>query len=266
MNNCFKITDERFNTDRTDFYDLIFEIQFSRFRFIILSNDSVIWLEDHYLGIENDLPTTLEKIKNIFTTHSFLKIPYWKSIKVISDFQVHTLLENNSHTSSKNEEYIKICFPTINLSYFEVYSEKAGNHTVVFALVKTANQLFREYYPEGKFHFTSSTYVGINYNSSLATENTLCILSDSYLNSFYLNPKTKTPITTRIPLSQISTFQPPSQSLKIYGEITPYSTAYRLLNDRYTNIIMGETPNEGKLPIGFTEVSSQRYFTLMAAL
>jgi hypothetical protein len=266
MTNCFKITDERFSTDRTDFYDLIFEVQFSRFRFIIQSNDSVIWLEDYYLGTENNLEATSEKIEEIFFNHSFLKNPYWKSIKVISDFQVHTLLAENSYQESKNEEYIRISYPTIRLTDFEIFNQKAGNHVVIFALIKSVNDIFRKNYPEGKFQFTSGTSVGLSYYASSENKDALWVISDSFVDQFYKNPKTKTLICSKTPIRHISSINLTGENLKVFGEITPYSTAYGLLVGRFKNVTVGETPNEDRLSSGFSEIAAQRYFTLMASL
>ena len=266
MTNCFKITDERFSTDRTDFYDLIFEVQFSRFRFLIQSNDSVIWLEDYYLGNENNLTSTSEKIKEIFLNHSFLKNPYWKSIKVISDFQVHTLLAESSYQQAKNEEYIRISYPTIRLADFEIFSDKAENHVIIFALIKSINDIFREVYPEGKFQFTSSTSVGLNYYASSECKDALWVISDSFVDQFYKNPKTKTLISSKTPVRSISSLNLPTENLKVYGEITPYSTAYEIIRERFKNVTIGETPNEDKFSVVFSEVAGQRYFTLMASL
>lgn len=266
MTNFFKITDERFSKDRTDFYDLVFEVQFSRFRFLIQSNDSVIWLEDYYLGSKNNLETTSEKIREIITNHAFLNITFWKSIRIISAFEVNTILTENNHEICKNDEYIKICFPSIELNNFTIFSQNIKKNVIVFALVKSINQIFISQYPESKLQFTSTAAVSLGHQNSSDLTTSVCLVTESFVDIIRENPKTKTLKSDRILTRNINNLNQSSEDVVLYGEVTPYSPMYGVLREKFKGITMGKTPNEEKLSAQLSEIASQRYFTLLASL
>lgn len=261
--NCFKITDERFLIERINQYQLILEVQFSRLRFIVVFNNNVITLEDHFLGSDNSVPTFLEKIHTIFEEHPFLKQNQWESVKLISDFQIHTLIPIGNFNSDFRKDYIHISFPTVVLEDFDVFHVQAQNQVLVYATLKKVNDFFREYFTN--LRCSSTVAEAFLYHNTYLDSQVLGVISDNYVDVLSKNTKTKNTITARMLLRDLNQSKPIKETLLAFGEITPYGTIYNDLSELYNEVIIGETPQQYELPVQFKEVACQRYFTLLTS-
>jgi len=258
MNNCFKITDERFSAERTDLYDLIFEIQFSRFRFMVCSGSQLLWLEDHFLGNSNDLQACMARYSAILEQHPVLGIPYWKSIRLISGFQIHTLIPAEVFETSRAAEYLQLVYPSARLADFEVTSEAVLNQHMVSATISKINRIFRERYPT--LTVLSGITTGMRYFARLSPDITLGVMADRFIDLYYRNTKSKLTIAEKIPLKYLDELS--GSTLTLMGEVTPFSASFALLKERFQTVMIGNyvLPEE---PAGkFADLPGHRYFTL----
>ncbi|MCD8539930.1 MAG: DUF3822 family protein [Leadbetterella sp.] len=263
MNTCFKITDDRFSAERTDLYDLILEIQFTRLRFIVRSGDQLLWLEDHFLGNSNDITACEKAVSSLIREHAFLGGRFWKSVKLISDFQVHTLVPSAHFEASRAPGYLALTFPTADPDKLEVISETVGSQALVAGTVKSVNILFRTFYPN--LTVSSALAVGLRYFNNLNGGQTMGVISETFLDLYYQNLKTKTIAVIKSPLKNLDHLIAGTSDLLLYGEVTPYSRTYGILETRFRNLILGDNPLPEALPGKFSGLPPQRYFTLLAS-
>lgn len=261
MNDCFKITDDRFSAERTDLYDLIFEIQFSRVRFVVRSGGLLLWLEDHFLGNSNDITGCLAKCSVLLDQHPFLGTRFWKSVRLVSSLQIHTLVPVSGFEPSKAETYLKLTYPTATFTDFEVNSEPVLSQQVVTGTLRQINRFFRDRYPG--LVLVSSIAEGAKHFSGLAPDQTLGLISDSFIDLIYLKGKSKTLTAEKSPargLGKIRAFTP---ALVLFGEITPFSASYGILKDKFQTVTIGGTFRQTEFSEPFQNIPLHRYFTLL---
>lgn len=119
--NAYIIKDDRFTIEQIDFHEVYFEISISRFKFYLLNtqNETIVWLEDHFLGLENTIEESSEKIKIIITSHEFLAARFWKNI--YADFLSPFLIQIPQEFKDYNEKhFFEISFPNLPLDLFEI--------------------------------------------------------------------------------------------------------------------------------------------------
>lgn len=254
-----KITDDRFSVARTDSYDLIFEIQFSRLRFMVRSGEQLLWLEDHFLGNSNDVATLVTKCTALLDHHSFLNTRFWKSVKLVSDLQVHTLIPAADFDASKAEEYLMLTYPTARLTDFEISYDPVLNQQVVTGTLRQLNSIFRNYYPG--LQVVSSIAATAGYFSRMAPEQTLGVISDRFIELFYLNGKNKTLRAEKTAVKNIRNTKITTSVLVVFGEVTPFSTSYGLLKEKFETVTIGQLPHPAG--INLREFPEHRYFRLL---
>lgn len=261
MDTCFKITDDRFSTERTDLYDLVFEIQFSRLRFLVRSGDQLLWLEDHFLGNTNDISAFMSQCTGVLNQHPFLQIPFWKSVRLVTNFQIHTLLPSSVFTSSKAEKYLTLAYPSVRFSDFEINYEEVSSQYVITGTVAKINRLFRERYPDVKV--ISAIAVGLQYFSTLSPDQSLAIVSDSFIDLYYQNGKSKTLVAEKLPVKNLDHIQAFTPVLVLSGEVTPFSGPYGILKEKFHTVIISGTTPAGVPAEKFRDFPEHRYFTLL---
>ncbi|MBX2951792.1 MAG: DUF3822 family protein [Leadbetterella sp.] len=258
MNNCFRITDDRFSAEHTDLYDLTFEVQFTRLRFVVRSGGQLIGLEDHFLGYSNDISTCERAITALLETHPILSIRFWKTVKLISDLQIHTLVPSAQFKAENAPKYLELTFPTADMQELELVTETIHHQTLVSGTVRSVNTIFRDRYPD--LTLTSALAVGLNHFSRLDTAVTMGVISETFFDLYYLNTKNKMRMVIKSPLRNLAQLTGPD--LLLYGEITPYSRSYHQLKSQFRSLVLGEITEA--LPEKFSELPPQRYFTLLA--
>ena len=272
--NIFKVTDDRFSIERIEDYDLLMEVQQTRFKFLLREKISktVIWLEDHYLGANNN-PDTLElKLKKVFSDHEFLKANFWNSINLTVDFPSFCSIPVTFYESDLSLNYLKIQYPDLNLTELEIVSLKMKEEYLLFGIPKRTISVFQDYFPNRLIVFSNSFMNSIKYfysHERIQNKN-LLILNDDWLESIYIEPKTGNIKTEKITLKSknLKTFLNEIETngqLKtlIFGEITPFSHTYRVIKDKLKALEFGGIPRNSKLSQYFSEIPEQRYFTLM---
>ena len=85
--NCYKVFDDRFTVDVIEKHDLVIEFSLTRLKFFIKTTKPVqiIWLEDHFLGLENTIEQAIAKSKEIIESHDFVSANFWNSIKIVAN-------------------------------------------------------------------------------------------------------------------------------------------------------------------------------------
>jgi len=275
--NIFKVIDDRFSVERIENYDLLMEVQETRFKFLLREKISktVVWLEDHYLGYVNSTEKLEEKLKKVFTDHEFLKANFWNSINLIIDFPCFSSIPEDFYMEELSANYLKIQYPELDFAEFEIETFKYGSEYLIFGVPQKTITIFQNYFPNKLIGCSNSLLNSIKYfhaHERIQNKN-LLILDDNWLEAIYLEPKTGNLKTKKITLN--------SQYLKaflneiekngqletlIYGEITPFSHIYRTISDKLTIIEFGGVPRNSKLGQYFAEIPEQRYFTLFSVI
>lgn len=262
MNNCFRITGDRFSAERTDLYDLTFEIQFTRLRFLVKSGDQLLWLEDHFLGNSNDIAACEKAILSRIETHPFLNIRFWKSVKLISDLHIHTLVPSSHFVADNAPEYLALTFPSADLRQLEIMNEAIHGQTLVSGTVRSVNAIFRTLYPH--LTITSTLAVGLKHFCTLNGTAAMGVISETFFDLYYQNSKNKMIAVIKSPLRNLGHLTAHTPTLLLYGEVTPYSRCYSLLKSRFQSLVLGDITGPEALPGKFSELPPQRYFTLLA--
>lgn len=257
MNN---FTDDRFSAERTDLYDLTFEIQFTRLRFVVRSGGQLIWLEDHFLGYSNDIAACEKAITALLETHSFLHIQFWKSVKLISDLQIHTLVPSSHFAADNARKYLELTFPAADMEQLDLISETIHDQTLVTGTVRSVNALFSTRYPN--LTVTSTLAVGLKHFCSRNATPAMGVISETFFDLYYQNSKNKMMVVIKSPLRNLSRLTGPD--LLLFGEVTPYSRSYSLLKSQFRSLVLGDITGAETLPESFSELPPQRYFTLLS--
>ena len=261
MNNYLKITDDRFAAERTDLYDLHLEIQFSHFRFMVKSGEQPLWLEDHFLGYSNNITTCLAKCAALLEQHPFLRTALWKRVKLASALQIHTLVPTPVFDAAKAATYLELTYPAALPADFEISFEPVLNQQVITGCLQEINRFFREYYPD----LTPLSIVaeGAKYLHPLSPDLTFGLISDSFIDLIYRKGKNQDLTTEKILTRNLNDIIAPTSTLVLFGEITPFSTRFKLLEEKFKTVIPGTPAAAEEWTGNFRNIPAHRYFTLL---
>ncbi len=263
MDNCFKITDDRFQIENIEQYNLVFEIQFSRLRFALAHNSTIFWLEDYFLGLENDIDMVIYQIRTIIENHSFLKAAYWKTIHVVSDFEINTLIPKELFTQQNLHTYIESAFPTSDNKEFEYSHSNTTKQIFVFGLLKKINNTFREIYNARQIFFESASAINLNYYCQAGIDN-FSTISETSVTFYKTAPKSKLITTLKVGVQEIGLLPTTNNSITVFGEITPFSHIYQQMEEHGYQVLFKELPVEIKLSQYFADIATQRYFHILS--
>lgn len=262
MHNCFKITDDRFHIENIEQYNLVFEIQFSRLRFVLAQNATIFWLEDYFLGLENDIDTVIYRIRTIIENHPFLKATYWKTIHIVSDFEINTLIPKELFLEKNLNCYIETAFPTSESNEFEYSYSSTKKQIFVFGLLKRINNTFREIYKDKEIFFESASAISLNYYDQSGSEY-LCTISETFITLYKTAPKSKLITSLKVGFQEIGLLPAIDNPITVFGEITPFSHTYQQMEAHGYQILFKELPAEIKLSQYFADIATQRYFHIL---
>lgn len=274
VSNSFKIIDDRFSIDKIENYDVLMEIQQTRFKFILrdIHTKTIIWLEDYYLGPSTSHATFLENLKEIIDEHEFIKANFWNNIAVTVDFPCFAVTPNDLFDENLTDRYLKLQNPDITPSDYELETIKLSDNTHIFLIPKTIRALLNGFYPNKILQITNSFANSIRYFQSherIQNKN-LLLFSDEWLEAIFIEQKSGYLRTEKIALSSrsIKDFMGEIEGkgqLKtlIFGEITPYSSNYRMVKSRLKALEFGGIPRNCTLSQFFSEIPEQRYFSIL---
>ena len=273
--NVYQISDERFSIEQIENYDLFIEAHSNRFKFILREKASkiIIWLEDHYFGPLESEEEYLQKIKDLFNNHLFLKANFWNSIEVLSDAPFFCLIPNDFFNPLLSENYLKAHFSSLETSDFQIKSDKIGNQNLVFGFPKKLISVFEEIYAQKEIFYSLSIINAVKYfekDQALHNKNIL-VLSDTWIEAIVKNPITKDLKIEKLSTQSNSFLDVLGRIEKegelknlIFGEITPFSNIYKVIKQKLKALEFGTIPKGTKLSQYFEELPEQRYFTLFA--
>jgi hypothetical protein len=272
--NVFKVIDDRFSIDRIEDYDLLIEVQQTRLKFLLreTSTKTIIWLEDHYLGTNNNPSTFEENLKSVINQHEFLKANFWNSIDVTVHFPFYGVIPKDIFSPDLSEKYLKLQYPELAVEKYQTENFPIREDQFIVLIPKDLIKLFESYYPGKPIGFSNTFANALKYfekHDRIQNKN-LIIINDSWLEAIYVEPKTGHLKTIAVSLKSkilpdfLSEIEKNGQlKTLIFGEITPFSTIYRLIKNKLKALEFGGIPRNCKLSQYFSEVPEQRYFTLL---
>jgi Protein of unknown function (DUF3822) len=271
----FKISDERFSVENIDNHDLIFEISKTRIRFFIKNKqaETIIWLEDYFIGLENELEEIEAKISEIIKNHIFLAANFWNSIKVVINTPFFGLIPTSHFKESLQSKYLGIYFPKVdfkNFSFNSHFLESSQTH-FVYAYPTVFLKAIEGFYEEKKIDLSFSIFeISSHFKQKITLHNkNYIIIDDMFLYIFILEtPKRGLSVDT-IPIQSDNLKKYLEYYLKegqiksiLLGEITPYSMLYNQIKSLGKAAEIGNLKSEAKLSQYFDEMPIHRYWPL----
>ena len=272
MEPIFKISDDRFDADQIDLYDLKIEWQDCRFK-IALKNarsNTFIWFEDYFLGSYATFENSVSQIREMFNAHAFLKANFWNSIVVSVDTPRFLRLENELFDDQIPPfDYLKMVFPHLESSDFEIIESPFDKVRYLFGIPKVIFNLLSEIYQNKTLEIKpklANLAEFFNKNNQLNTSN-LLIVNDKWIDtiitknteieirkfpsvSYEINPKVFTLLNSN------------GKKTYLFGEITPFSAIYKVIKANIEQVEIGKLPDNIKFSQYFDEVPEQRHLSL----
>jgi hypothetical protein len=274
--NAYIIKDDRFTIDQIDFHEVFFEISINRFKFYLLNtkNETIVWLEDHFLGLQNTLEEFSEKIKIIITSHEFLAARFWKNIYV--DFLSPFLIQIPKEFKDFNEKhFLEIAFPKLPTELFEIGKFEISNieNLYIWAFPKIIKEELLNIYLNREINvqpLIEKLISKIENEKRLNKKNqTLFHFDDLYLTIIqadinnYLNVEvfpTKN-ITSR--KEWRIALENAQNDIIMTGEITTFSSFYKNAKSINQKVEIGNTIKTKKLSQYFMDLPIHRYFGMI---
>ncbi len=273
--NCYKVFDDRFTVDVIEKHDLVIEFSLTRLKFFIKTTKPVqiIWLEDHFLGLENTIEQAIAKSKEIIESHDFVSANFWNSIKIVANSPFFCLVPSELFDENLAPNYIYIAFPRLRKENFTIQSKPI--HTkdaqIVYAYPTAYLVLFSEIYQEKELKFSYSILELANhYNGKPEAKNrNIIVFEDKFLVLIYNSILSKK-IRIEILPNQSKYFE---NFLKlylkdgqiktvVYGEITIFSKWYEILKKQGKAVEIGSKNMDTNLTQFFSETPDHRYWNL----
>jgi Protein of unknown function (DUF3822) len=274
--NAYIIKDDRFTIDQIDFHEVFFEISINRFKFYLLNtkNETIVWLEDHFLGLQNTLEEFSEKIKIIITSHEFLAARFWKNIYV--DFLSPFLIQIPKEFKDLNEKhFLEIAFPKLPTELFEIGKFEISNveNLYIWAFPKIIKEELLNIYLNREINvqpLIEKLISKIENEKRLNKKNqTLFHFDDLYLTIIqadtnnYLNVEvfpTKNIISRKEWRIALENAQ---NDIIMTGEITTFSSFYKNAKSINQKVEIGNTIKTKKLSQYFMDLPIHRYFGMI---
>lgn len=272
----YKVFDDRFKIEHLDNYDLTIELSLTRFKFLIKNSTSnqIEWLEDYFLGLNNDIEAARDKIEEIITEHKFLSANYWNTLRILSSSPFYCLVPTEFYEPNHESQLLKLQFPRLNSelhTYFNAEIIKS-NGMFIYAIHNTLIETIKKLYPQKEFEIGSSIVNTINfYLSEANTSNqNLLLVDDNSLLLIYLTKSTKNLMAEKLPLYSIKIKEFLLYNLKelnlrtiAYGEITNFSPVYKKIKTIIKTLELGKLPQGTNISQYFSEVPEHRYLNLI---
>jgi hypothetical protein len=268
-----QITDDRFDLEKLDQYELHIEIQPTRFKFYLVeaSHKTVFWLEDYASKSDYNPIVFSEKVINLINNHIFLKASFWKKITLTFDSPIYTKVVESFFEESRLNDYLSISFPDVNSLDFKTLFEKAGNDFLIYAVPLKLFSFFETNYCSNppqvqnkiiKIYRSFLKYSNYNHINWI-------IIGDKWIDIYFRNTATNQiiyknfPLTTKNLNAGLDTLiKNGGMKTQIWGEITPYSKIYARIKSKIKTTEIGELNTNKKFTVLFEDLPSQRHFSL----
>lgn len=272
MEPIFKITDDRFDADQIDLYDLKIEWQDCRLK-IALKNarsNTFIWFEDYFLGSYATFENSVSQIREIFNAHAFLKANFWNSIVVSVDTPLFLRLENELFDDQIPPfDYLKMVFPHLESSDFEIIESPFDKVRYLFGIPKVILNLLSEIYQNKTLEIKpklANLAEFFNKNNQLNTSN-LLIVNDKWIDTIItknteIEIRKFPSVSNEINPKVFTLLNSNGKKTYLFGEITPFSAIYKVIKANIEQVEIGKLPDNIKFSQYFDEVPEQRHLSL----
>lgn len=250
--------DDRFSLERSDAYDLLLEVQRTRFRFALKLGAETLYLEDHFLGLHETATETIAALCALVDQHPFLTRSAWKEIFLFSDFQLHTLLP--AELGKTPAEFLQIAYPTAPATELDFSYVPLQKQYLHFASLKTVHQAVAAYFPGVQLRSATATALHYAYRA----QSDVLYVTDRYADSCTYLAKPQAVAVRRVRLADLRTLPSHKNAVAVFGEVTPYSALFEEIRGIYPQAKMGEWTGEDELSGKYSTVPQHRYFSLLA--
>ncbi len=275
------VTDESFSTSRTLEYHLHLSIHKTTFLFSVVDpgRNKVIALSEYDLGRLYSSLQTAEQIKLLFEEHAWLAKNQWGQIRCEFHQWPYTLLPVSLFEPSAIASYFRLAgsFDEDHETLLS-YTHRSLDLVVIFSasnyLVKTVKSLQSakpaefvhgaSAFIEGLLHSQPRTANLLPYILIESQHATITLLRDGavlYCNTFYFT----TPedfIYYVILVLQEHQLNPETDPLLVWGELTPDSGLFSILQKYVRNVALGKRPSSLNYSYRIEDLFAHRYFDL----
>lgn len=281
-----EIKDERFDPKRCAEYELLMELGAERLRFLVLDGRKkrVLYLEDYLIGglpSEKKWSTWLAKLSE---QHPFWASNLWKSVTVSFNTPHFTLIPEAYFRKEYLNSYLSLVqgelFETDQILHHEVKRIGARN---VFTVNKELWEWVLNTYTLQVPAFVHQTNALIEGALELSGKDKESILLDLHFEDDFVTLVivqndsllmcNKFAYKTAADMAYFIMFVLDSLQLKpgevkchFYGETTPYSEDYQLLQKFLPYLSFGKTPEKLVVGSAFEDVPEHRYYSLYTIL
>ncbi len=277
-----EIKDERFDPTKCAEYELLMELGAERLRFLVLDSKKkrVLYLEDYLIGGLPSEKKWANWLAKLSALHPFWGSNLWKSVTVSFNTPYFTLVPEAYFRKEYVNSYLSLVqgdlFETDQILHREVKRIEARN---VFTVNKELWEWVLNTYTlqlPAFIHQTNALIEGALALSVLDKESVLMNLhfeddfvtlvivkNDSLLmcNKFAYKAAADMAYFIMFVLDSLQ-LKPAEIKCRFYGETTPYSEDYQLLQKFLPHLSFGKTPETLVLGEAFEDVPEHRYYSL----
>lgn len=254
----FQIKDDRFSLERSDAYELLLEVQRTRFRFAVKAGAETLYLEDHFLGLCDTDTETCAAFSKIIETHPFLTSQPWKEVFLFSDFQLHTLLP--ADMGAYPAQYLPIAYPSAPQDELDFSYVPLQKQLLHFATVKSINTTVNRYFTGVQVRTATAT--ALHY--AFRAQSEVLYVTDRYADRCIYLPKQQALAVRRAALTDLPALGNHKNALAVFGELTPYGTLFEEIRGLFPEAKMGEWVGDDELSGKYATLAQHRYFALLA--
>lgn len=256
----YSIHDDRFDVAELADKELILEFQRTKFVFIVkcLKSKEIQWLEEYPIQFDFSI------LKQLFSSHAFLKANYWAKVKVVYH-PIHKAIVPKSYFNKFSpQELLPELLSTEEEPNFDNF-KITSNSYLVYQIDSSLSEFLEDTYPKKKIDIVSMDLCLVKipncYAMHFEKENlTLQIIKDgSVLQSRILHFDKLQQFKIIIESLELGIHE----ELVLTGEITTYSKYYHWLNDTFEHISFGKPLGNIRLSQYFSEVPKHKYITVL---
>lgn len=276
-----KVSEGSFDPKNGQDYDVSIEIGDNHFRFCIANAGSreCKWLEDYTAESFLNKDSIYDCISKVVADHSFLAAREWKSVKVVVNTPIFTLIPAPLFRKEYTTSYLKLVAG-------EAAQQKVLHHHLgdleaynVFSMPEADWESLQDQFPLGTlafYHTTSPLIQGAllahqqfrvvkilslniesTYFTLIASENQQLLFCNRFV---YANAQELTYLVL-FTLNQLSIL-PEDIKVILNGEITPFSAIYEELSRFMPSILFGKKAQTLRYSPDFEELPDHRYQAL----
>ncbi|UBM59006.1 DUF3822 family protein [Marinilongibacter aquaticus] len=250
----YQVQDDRFGVDEIHDAELIFELSDGCFRFGIRNGRGYfVWLEDYSLRHREN---KLAFVQATVQSHKFLSVRFWRKVTLLCQASYKTFVPSRI-TEEQAQRIGQHLFQTERKTHHSF--EKEG--TFVFAGHESIVQFLQNLYgadkleiklAEQQFDLQQNFWTYIYFQE----DGISLVFGKRHINSYWF---------ARIEdlVAYLKT-QSKLESVRVCGEVTAYSKAFRTLENYVGNLLLLESKDEIKRSQYFQDTPFHRYYSIFS--